>query len=255
MKYDPKQRRSLGGVKAYNSETFLNSREARNIRIQCEITEPGIRLKRLGINHTIQFFGSARSKPTDDVYIQGHHLSHEIGKWLVSDETTDDIAIGSGGGPGLMEAVNRGAHEAGAPSVGMGISLPFEQENNEYVHPELDFEFHYFFTRKYWCVYLSKAYVALPGGIGTLDELFEVLTLIQTKKMPAVPIVLYGSEYWNTVVNFDRLVELGTISKDDLDRFIISDDSEEVINYLRDNITMDCLRDSGHPEPGTIFEF
>ena len=231
MKYDPKQRRSLGGVKAYNSETFLNSREARNIRIQCEITEPGIRLKRLGINHTIQFFGSARSKPTDDVYIQGHHLSHEIGKWLVSDETTDDIAIGSGGGPGLMEAVN------------------------EYVHPELDFEFHYFFTRKYWCVYLSKAYVALPGGIGTLDELFEVLTLIQTKKMPAVPIVLYGSEYWNTVVNFDRLVELGTISKDDLDRFIISDDSEEVINYLRDNITMDCLRDSGHPEPGTIFEF
>jgi hypothetical protein len=242
MKYDPKQRRSLGGVKAYGSETFLNSREARNIRIQCEITEPGIRLKRLGINHTIQFFGSARSKPEDDDYIRGRELAKVIGEWLLSGETTSDIAIGSGGGPGLMEAVNRGAYDAGVPSIGMGISLPFEQENNEYVSPELDFEFHYFFTRKYWCVYLSKAYVALPGGFGTLDELFEVLTLIQTQKMPEVPIVLYGSEYWNTVVNFDRLVELGTISKNDLDRFIISDDPEEVIHYLRDNITPECKR-------------
>ena len=165
-----------------------------------------------------------------------------IGLWLRSGDMASGIAVGSGGGPGLIEAVYRAAAEAGVPSVGMGISLPFEQANNEFVSPELDFEFHYFFTRKYWCVYLSKAYVALPGGFGTLDELFEVLTLIQTQKMPAVPIVLYGSDYWNTVVNFDRLVDLGTISESDLELFIITDDPQEAIHYLRDNITHECKR-------------
>ena len=139
-----------------------------------------------------------------------------------------------------MEAVNRGASDAGCKSIGMGISLPFEQHNNDYVSPELDFEFHYFFTRKYWCVYLSKAYILMPGGVGTMDELFEVLTLIQTKKLTLkVPIVLYGKDFWNSVINFEKLVEYGTISRDDLNLFKVCDDIDEAYDYITSNIVLD----------------
>ena len=238
-KYNPKRRRALRGTKAYNNKTFLNSTEGRSIRIQCELEEPTVRLKRLGIDHLISIFGSARTSPDDKWYIAAQDLSRKLGEWT---KTLDkpNVAISSGGGPGIMEAVNKGAHEANALSVGMGISLPFEQFNNEYLTPDLDFEFHYFFTRKYHCVYLAKAFVAMPGGVGTMDELFEVMTLIQTRKLTLdVPIVLYGKEFWNSVVNFEKLVEFGTISADDLDIFKVCDEVDEAYEYITTNINLD----------------
>lgn len=239
MKYDPKQRRKLRATKAYNNNTFLNSREARNIRIQCEMTEPAMRLKRLGVDHMITFFGSARLGRDDEFdnpdYYDAHKLAVELGYWA---KEKGNIGISSGGGPGIMEAVNRGASDAGCKSIGMGISLPFEQRNNEYVSSDLDFEFHYFFTRKYWCVYLSKAYVVMPGGVGTMDELFEILTLIQTQKMTKfkIPIVLFNSKFWNNTINFNSMLEHGTISKEDLDLFMITDDVSQAARHIIDNI-------------------
>ena len=238
-KYNPKRRRSLRGTKAYNNKTFLNSTEGRSIRIQCEIVEPVVRLKRLGVDHLISVFGSARTEEHERWYKDTRELCRKLGEWTKSLDK-QNVAISSGGGPGIMEAVNRGAADAGALSVGMGISLPFEQFNNEYLTPDLDFEFHYFFTRKYHCVYLAKAFVAMPGGVGTMDELFEVLTLIQTQKLKLdVPIVLYGKEFWNSVVNFEKLVEFGTISPDDLDLFKVCDDVDEAYEYVTSNIKLD----------------
>lgn len=236
-KYNPKHRRSLRGTKAYNNKTFLNSREGRGIRIQCEIDEPAVRLKRLGVDHLITVFGSARTEETERWYQDAYKLSYKLGEWCKNKHA--NTAISSGGGPGIMEAVNRGAKDSGAMSVGMGISLPFEQFNNDYLTSDLDFEFHYFFTRKYHCVYLAKAFIAMPGGVGTMDELFEVLTLIQTQKLTLdVPIVLYGREFWESVINFDKLVEFGTISKEDLDLFKVCDSVEEAYSYITNNIDL-----------------
>ena len=193
-----------------------------------------MRLEKFGIHHMITFFGSARLANDHPDYI----AAYEIAKRFGEQHKSPDIAISSGGGPGIMEAVNKGAKESGANSIGMGISLPFEQFNNEYITADLDFEFHYFFTRKYWCVYLSKAFVIMPGGVGTMDELFELLTLIQTRKMPVKPIVLYNSDFWNNVVNFDKMVEHGTISPEDLNLFKITDDVDEVVDYIWDRIDL-----------------
>lgn len=240
MKYDPSKRSNLRETKAYKNNTFMNSREARNIRIQCEMIEPAMRLKRLGVDHMITFFGSARLGREDEFdnqdYYSAHKLAKKIGVWSAA---KGNVGISSGGGPGIMEAVNRGAHDAGCKSIGMGISLPFEQHNNEFVSPELDFEFHYFFTRKYWCVYLSKAYVIMPGGVGTLDELGEILTLIQTEKMKPCPIVLFNSEFWNNAVNFDYLIKYGTISQSDKDSMLITDSVDDASEYIIDNIRLD----------------
>lgn len=239
MKYDPSRRNNLRETKAYKNNTFMNSREARNIRIQCEMIEPAMRLKRLGVDHMITFFGSARlgrdNGFDNEDYNSAYKLATKIGAWSA---TKGNIGISSGGGPGIMEAVNRGAHDAGCKSIGMGISLPFEQHNNEYISPELDFEFHYFFTRKYWCVYLSKAYVIMPGGVGTLDELGEILTLIQTEKMKSCPIVLFNSEFWNNAVNFDYLIKYGTISQSDKDSLFITDSVDDANQYIIDNIQL-----------------
>jgi len=233
MKYDPDARQNKNS-RAYNNNTFLNSREARNIRVMCEIAEPGIRLKRLGVDHLITFFGSARlgrdnARHNND-YNDAYLLANQIGGWAAD---KNNIGICSGGGPGIMEAVNRGANEANCKSVGMGISLPFEQSNNEFITPELDFEFHYFFTRKYWCVYLSKAFVIMPGGVGTLDELFEIITLIQTEKMRPRPIVLFNKTFWNNVINFDYMINHGTVSAEDKDLFIVTDSIEEATNHVK----------------------
>ena len=234
-KYDPKKRKQTRNTKAYNSKTFLNSREARAIRVQCEMIEPAVRLSRLGIKHMITFFGSARAGPETKDYRNAYMLAHKLGSNCMS-----DIGISSGGGPGVMEAVNRGAKDSGAKSIGMGISLPFEQSNNEYISEDLDFEFHYFFTRKYWCVYLSKAFVVMPGGVGTLDELFEILTLIQTKKIANdKPIVLFDSHFWNDTINFDTMVKRGTISLEDLELFFITDSVDDAIEYIWSNINLD----------------
>ena len=240
MKYDPGKRKNLRETKAYKNNTFMNSREARSIRIQCEMIEPAMRLKRLGVDHMITFFGSARLGRDNEFenkdYDSTYKLASKLGTW---GKTKGNIGISSGGGPGIMEAVNRGAHDGGCKSVGMGISLPFEQHNNDYVSPELDFEFHYFFTRKYWCVYLSKAYVIMPGGVGTLDELGEILTLIQTEKMKPCPIVLFNSEFWNNAVGFDYLIKYGTISQEDKDSLFITDSVNDAYNHITDNIRLD----------------
>ena len=239
MKYDPSRRRRLRETKAYKNNTFMNSREARNIRIQCEMIEPAMRLKRLGVDHMITFFGSARLGNHDDFdnvdYCSAHELAKKLGGWA---NAKGNIGISSGGGPGIMEAVNRGAHDAGCKSIGMGISLPFEQHNNNYVSPELDFEFHYFFTRKYWCVYLSKAYVIMPGGVGTMDELGEILTLIQTEKMKKCPIVLFNSEFWNNAINFDYMIEYGTISQSDKDALFVTDSVDDAFEHIVNNIQL-----------------
>lgn len=237
MEYNPKHRRRTRETKAYNNNTFLNSREARHIRVQCEIVEPGIRLQRLGVDNMITFFGSARTKPGEKDYQSAYELAYKLGEWTKQHAPTTGIS--SGGGPGIMEAVNKGAYESGAKSIGMGISLPFEQHNNEYISPDLDFEFHYFFTRKYWCVYLSKAYVMMPGGVGTMDELFEVLTLIQTQKIQKPkPIVLYNSDFWRNAVNFDKLIQQGTISPEDLDLFQYHDSIESAKDYIIENMIL-----------------
>lgn len=239
MKYDPSKRKRKRATKAYNNNTFLNSREARSLRVQCEIVEPAIRLKRSGVDHMISFFGSARlgrdTKEHTD-YLATEELAYRLGVW--TNMYAPNVAISSGGGPGIMEACNKGAHRAEAKSVGMGISLPGEQCNNDYISDELDFEFHYFFTRKYWCVYLSKAFVLMPGGVGTLDELFEVLTLIQTEKMKPVPIVLYNRAFWEQVVNFKHMVNYGTISIGDLHLFKICDTVDEAYDHIINGINL-----------------
>jgi uncharacterized protein (TIGR00730 family) len=237
MEYNPKHRKRTRETKAYDNTTFLNSRESRHIRVQCEIVEPGIRLNKLGVDNMITFFGSARTKPSQPDYQDAYKLAYKLGEW--SNKHAPTTGISSGGGPGIMEAVNKGAYDSGAKSIGMGISLPFEQHNNEYISPDLDFVFHYFFTRKYWCVYLSKAYVMMPGGVGTMDELFEVLTLIQTQKVQKPkPIVLYNSDFWKSAVCFDRLIEQGTISPEDLDLFEYHDDVDTACDYITNNIEL-----------------
>lgn len=237
MEYNPKNRKRTRETKAYNNNTFLNSREARNLRVQCEIMEPGIRLERLGVDNMITFFGSARTRPDQQSYKDAYNLAHKLGKWTLKHAPTTGIS--SGGGPGIMEATNKGASDSGAKSIGMGISLPFEQHNNDYISNDLDFVFHYFFTRKYWCVYLSKAYVMMPGGVGTMDELFEVLTLIQTEKIKInKPIVLFNKDFWKKTVNFHRMIDQGTISESDLDLFEYHDNVDTAYDYIISNIQL-----------------
>jgi uncharacterized protein (TIGR00730 family) len=264
-------------LKAYKNLDFLNSDPARNIRILCEMTEPGLRFAKQNVEDTIVLFGSARTKPiaiaerelaviksaikdpenltveeklslqqaecaikSAPYYDAAVQLSESLTRWSMSlsKDHQRRFLICSGGGPGIMEAANLGAHNAGGKSVGLGISLPFEQGVNEYIPKELQFEFHYFFVRKYWFVLLAKALVAFPGGFGTMDELFETLTLVQTKKVEEVPpIVLFGSEFWNDVCDFDALVKWGTISPGDIDLFKIVDTVEEAHDYIVDCLT------------------
>jgi uncharacterized protein (TIGR00730 family) len=264
-------------LKAYKNLDFLNSDPARNIRILCEMTEPGLRFAKQSVEDTIVLFGSARTKPivvaekelaviksaikdpenltveekrslqqaecaikSAPYYDAAVQLSESLTRWSMSlsKDHQRRFLICSGGGPGIMEAANLGAHNAGGKSVGLGISLPFEQGVNEYIPKELQFEFHYFFVRKYWFVLLAKALVAFPGGFGTMDELFETLTLVQTKKIEEVPpIVLFGSEFWNDVCDFDALVKWGTISPGDIALFKIVDTVEEAHDYIVDCLT------------------
>ena len=264
-------------IKAYKDLNFLNSDEARNIRVLCEMTEPGLRFAEEKIKDTIVLFGSARIMPIDvaqakleevqaaigdpdhlnatekralhlaqsavkaaPYYKMAVELAEELTKWSMSLAEKDQrrFIICSGGGPGIMEAANRGAHNVGGKSIGLGISLPFEQGVNEYIPENLQFEFHYFFVRKYWFVLLAKALIAFPGGFGTMDELFEILTLVQTGKVTtAPPIVLFGSDFWNSVVNFEALVEWGTISPEDLDLFKVVDTVEEARDTIIEQLT------------------
>jgi hypothetical protein len=230
-------RRLAKPPKAYRNHEFLESRAARIIRIQSEYLEPAVRLQQHQVRDTIVFFGSARIHPHPEgkyppeyepeetngehadpalshFYDDAVDLSRMLTTWAMSLPTTQRrFLVCSGGGPGIMEAANRGAAIAGGKSVGFNISLPFEQYPNPYISPELCFEFHYFFMRKFWLVYPAKALVIFPGGFGTLDELLEVLTLLQTRKLNRrIPIVIYGEAYWREVLNFEALVKWGMIS-------------------------------------------
>lgn len=238
-------------LKAYSNMEFLNSPEARTIRILAEYHEPLARFRKYGIKNSIVFFGSARSidhehlkrnvkNPTAkqlrlaEYYEDAVELSRRLTEWAMKDKSKGQrYYICSGGGPGMMEAANKGAHLAGGKSIGLNISLPMEQYPNPYITEELKFEFHYFFIRKFWFAYLAKAMVILPGGFGTLDELMEVLTLIQTHKLKKnLPIVIFGTEFWREVIHFDTLVEWGTIKAEDLALFHFSDSVDDAFDYL-----------------------
>lgn len=275
MQDDPAQSEKTWPIKAYRNIKFLTSPDARTIRVLCEFLEPQSRFRRMNAQNTVVFFGSARTLPADvsdenlrqvqgelagvpepdaqqkrrleraecDVkmsryYADAMELAEKLTTWSRQIEPPSDrFLVCSGGGPGIMEAVNRGAHNAGGPSIGLNISLPFEQVPNRYQTPELSFEFHYFFIRKFWFVYLAKALVIFPGGFGTLDELFELLTLVQTgKTQKHVPIVIFGTEYWNELLNWDTMVKWGTISPEDLKLFRFCDEVDEAFEYLKEEL-------------------
>src|ERR1700758_5818818 len=248
---------------AYQNETFLDSPDGRILRILSEYVEPLSRFRREQIQDTVVFFGSARfhskldaqkhltgieadagpgATPQQELtlkralasvdmaryYEDARRLAFLLTKWSVQiPARRRRFVVTTGGGPGIMEAANLGAQEAGGKTIGLNINLPFEQNPNPYITPALNFEFHYFFMRKFWFAYLAKALVIFPGGFGTLDELFEILTLVQTGKLrKKMQIILYGTEFWKEVVNFEALVRYGTIAEKDLELFHFADDTE-----------------------------
>ncbi|HEX4022361.1 MAG TPA: TIGR00730 family Rossman fold protein [Acidobacteriaceae bacterium] len=188
-------------------------------------------------------------------YEDARKLAYMLTKWSMTIKSRRErFVVTSGGGPGIMEAANRGAHEAGGKTVGLNIRLPFEQMPNRYITPSLSLEFHYFFMRKYWFAYLAKALVVFPGGFGTLDEMFELLTLAQTQKLAKqMTVIVYGSKYWNSVFNLDVLVDKGTISPDDRKLFQFADTPEDAFAILKENLTRYHLNPrqlpAGSPEP------
>jgi uncharacterized protein (TIGR00730 family) len=232
---------------AYKNDGFLDSSVARPVRILSEYLEPLDHFRREKISDTIVFFGSARIKEDGamGVYYQGaRELARVVTLWSDAlPNAAQRFVVCTGGGPGIMEAANRGAHEAGGKTIGLNIGLPFEQLPNPYITPELSFEFHYFFMRKFWFAYMAKALVVFPGGFGTLDEMAEILTLVQTEKLEKKMLVLlYGSAYWKEVINFDALVKHGMISPSDLDLFQYVDDPDTAFSQLRDWLTEHYLQ-------------
>jgi uncharacterized protein (TIGR00730 family) len=259
---------------AYENKGFLDSPDGRILRLLSEYSEPLSRFRREQIQDTVVFFGSARiasrdsatnqlsgvrgngesiteSQRTADMkraeaavdmaryYEDARQLAHLLTTWSKHiPARRQRFVVTTGGGPGIMEAANLGAHEAGGKTIGLNINLPFEQNPNPYITPSLNFEFHYFFMRKFWFAYLAKALVIFPGGFGTLDELFEILTLAQTEKLAKkIVVVIYGSEYWKKIINFDAMVDAGVISPQDLELFKISDSPEESFEFLKESLT------------------
>lgn len=256
-------------IKAYKNEHFLNSPDARALRILSEYLEPHTRFEEFHVKDTIVFFGSARFVDRESAealmkkaeagegdladakrklkmsryYEDTRSLAARLTEWSKSLEGTQRrFVICSGGGPGIMEAANRGASEAKGENVGLNISLPFEQNDNPYITRRLTFEFHYFFMRKFWFSYLAKAMVVMPGGFGTLDEFMEVVTLVQTLKIKKrLPIVLFGVEYWDSILNLQPMVDCGTISPGDLDLFFRTDSVDDAYEYLVKELTTHVL--------------
>src|SRR6202453_2432163 len=259
---------------AYQNPAFLNSPDGRILRILAEYQEPLARFRREQIQDTVVFFGSARFQGTEAAqnnlavakknetnvpgalheanlkraaaavdmaryYEDARRLAHLLTEWSIQiPARRRRFVVTTGGGPGIMEAANLGAHEAGGKSIGLNINLPFEQNPNSYITPSLNFEFHYFFMRKFWFAYLAKALVIFPGGFGTIDELFEILTLAQTDKLAKkILVVIYGSEYWHRIMNFQAFVDAGTVSPNDLNLFKFVDSQEEAFAFLRDGLT------------------
>ena len=247
-------------LEAYKNPRFLASRDARSVRILSEFEEPKARFARYDISDTIVFFGSSKLLPRDvaedrlkaarqhggDVaaaeralamaryYEEARQLAARLTEWSKAlKDPARRFVVCTGGGPGVMEAANRGASEAKGLNVGLNITIPHEQAANPHVTRELSFEFHYFFMRKFWFVYLAKAIVIFPGGFGTLDEFFEVLTLVQTRKLrKPMAIVLYGKPYWDEVLNLDAMVKHGTLEPADLELFKATDSVEDAFAYI-----------------------
>ena len=251
---------------AYENPLFLNSPDGRVLRIMSEYVEPLARFRREQIQDTVVFFGSARFQSMEDAsramekadsagaedlqrlrasvnmaryYEDARRMAFLLSEWAATiPARRRRFVVTTGGGPGIMEAANRGAREAGSKTIGLNIRLPFEQYPNPYITPSLNFEFHYFFMRKFWFAYLAKALVIFPGGFGTLDELFEILTLAQTQKLAKkILVVIYGREYWERLINFQTMIDAGAISPEDLDLFRIVNTPEEGLEYLRDGLT------------------
>ena len=244
---------------AFDDPEFILRKETRGIRFQLELLKPDLIQSEAGIENTVVVFGSARFKslelaqaaaadmaklPTSqqtsdqldrvnrdlqnaNYYEAARRFARLVSEACECHPKTERLIICTGGGPGIMEAANRGAMEAGSPSVAMNISLPHEQAPNPYVTPELCFQFHYFALRKMHFAMRAKALIAFPGGFGTLDELFEILTLVQTRKVKATPVLLYGSAYWKRLIDFEWMVSTGTISPEDLACFKYVDTPEE----------------------------
>jgi len=262
-------------VKAYNNTEFLNSPPARLIRILSEMIEPATRFGKYNIRDTVVFFGSAKIMPRgaaaanlkkiearmkqtarpsaelkaeheqaernllmSDYYEDAARLSEKLTRYFMTLKSRGkNFMVCSGGGPGIMGAANYGAKKAGGKSIGLNISLPMEQYPNPHQSEELAFEFHYFFIRKFWFFYLAKALVVFPGGYGTMDELFELLTLMQTgKSKKKMSVILFGSDYWRKIINFENMVEWGTIAKEDLNLFKVVDSVDEAFEILKKDL-------------------
>ncbi len=273
MENAPDSKQLRRRIKAYEDVRFLESKDARALRMLAEYLEPLSRFKRHGVRDTIVFMGSARlisrqaaetalararesgigvaaartALELSTYYEAARELSHRLTSWSKKlDHNERRFVVCTGGGPGIMEAANRGASEAKGLNIGLTISIPNDEFDNPYVSRELRFHFHYFFMRKFWFVYLAKAVVLFPGGFGTLDEFFEMLTLVQTRKMrKRMPIVLFGSKYWKDVVNFDALVKYGTISPGDPDLFHRTDSVDEAYNVITRGLTENALSNPG----------
>jgi len=259
---------------AYQNEPFLDSPDGRILRILSEYQEPLARFRREQIQDTVVFFGSARFQGRQDAesaltavknnhaaattqqlerelklaqagldmaryYEDARRLAFMLTQWSIQiPARRHRFVVTTGGGPGIMEAANLGAYEAGGKSIGLNIQLPFEQYPNQYITKSLNFQFHYFFMRKFWFAYLAKGLVIFPGGFGTMDELFEILTLAQTDKLAKkILVIIYGSEYWNRIINFQAFVDAGAVSPEDLNLFRIVDNPEEAFEFLREGLT------------------
>jgi uncharacterized protein (TIGR00730 family) len=231
------QRESASYLLPSLDESFILGDSQRGLRFLLEYAKAEELLRKWGVRSTIVVFGSARARPLGEGgpthgaiwYEQARRfgfIASQRGGALKNDHGLRDHVIATGGGPGVMEAANRGAHEAGAPTIGFNISLPREQEPNPYTTPELTFSFHYFAMRKMHFAMRARALVVFPGGFGTLDELFEILTLRQTNKAPPLPVVLLGRAYWSQVVNFEFMIAEGVIERSDCDLFAFADDAE-----------------------------
>ena len=225
-------------VKAYRNSKFLTGEDARTVRILCEYLEPASRFQRKGIHKAVIFFGSARTpaKPRRGVNYYAHaaDLAEKLAAWTKRQHARKErFYICTGGGGGIMQAVHEGAARVDRHlNIGLNISLPFEQNLNPHVEHEHAFEFHYFFMRKFWFLNLARAAVIFPGGFGTMDELFELLTLTQTGKSSRMPIVLYGRKFWEETVDFAGLARRGLISRSDLELFRICDSAQEAFDFL-----------------------
>jgi uncharacterized protein (TIGR00730 family) len=260
-------------TKSYKNEAFLNSRDGRALRILAEYLEPKSRFDREHVDDTIVFMGSARTLSREraevalkkaqaeggDIdgaqmalkmsayYEAARSLAYRLTQWSKAlDSIEKRFVVCTGGGPGIMEAANRGASEAQGLNVGLTISLPLEEFDNPYITRGLGVHFHYFFMRKFWFYYLAKAVIVCPGGFGTLDELFELLTLVQTRKMTKpMPIVLFGTEYWREVINFDALVKHGMINAADLSLLHRTDSVDDAYGYIVRHLTSDAMATPG----------